>query len=451
MRNTAHRFFKIGLSFFAVILLVSPRPVAISATDDACPTPVRLPPPAITLPSKIESDFQLIETLSPQILAFLNTTGSTDDLVETLDAIRNDFVDIKGTQVFHTDITWDDQPDVVVSVNGDFGGGVEGAILAYGCEDGAFVLLGKIDVFGMGGDDAYLPQIIDIVDMDGRVGADIVHSYVSAVGRGMIREIEIHWWTGYRFDILAGSWQVWAGNGTVTDRDEDGTPELVLTSPETYNPEFDANGQIDWRQTETVWQWLGGVFIAVCERAISEPDFRFEAVENGDDNLLCGFYNDSYYDIALGYFQRVINDETLLAWPLDCRTPFACATNEPENYATDPAETPRLVAYARYRMMQIYLALGETKAAQTAYNTLQADHPSGSPGYPYVELATIFWNSAMETDDLGVACEQTLAYSDEHRVDLFILPDIYQRGDDTQWHGYFDRFIEASWQICTFR
>ena len=446
------RVFKNWFVVFGMLLLLSPRLVTFAATDDACPLPVRHPtPPAITLPTEIDSDFQLIETLSPQILAYLNLTGTIDDLTETLDALHNDFVDVKGTQVFRTDITWDDVAEVVVSVNGDFGGGVEGAILAYGCEEGAFVLLGQIDVYGMSDDDAYLPQIIDIVDMDGRAGADIVHSYVSVVGRGYIREIEIHWWDGYRFDILASGWQVWAGNGTIVDRDEDGTPEIVLTSPETYNPEFDANGQIDWRQTEDVWQWLGGLFIPVCKRAISEPDFRFEAVENGDDNLLCGFYNPGYYDIALDYFQQVIDDETLLDWPLDCRTPFYCATEEPENYATDPGERLRLMAYSRYRMMQVYLALGDLEAAAIIHKTLLVGHPSGTPGHPYAELATVFWESAMATDNLGTACEETLAYATEHQEELFVLPDIYQRGDDADPHGYFDRFIDSSWQICTFR
>ena len=114
-------------------------------------------------------------------------------------------------------------------------------------------------------------------------------------------------------------------------------------------------------------------------------------------------------------------------------------------------ETLRLVAYARYRMMQINLALGDMEAAMLAYKTLQVGHPPGSPGHPYTQLATVFWESALATDNLGTACEETLTYATEHQEELFVVPDIYQRGDDAEPHGYFDRFINASWQICTFR
>ena len=114
----------------------------------------------------------------------------------------------------------------------------------------------------------------------------------------------------------------------------------------------------------------------------------------------------------------------------------------PTPFPSDLTEYPRLAAYAYYRMIILHTFLGETEAAQVKYATLQEKFPAESPGYPYVEMATDFWNAYQSSGLMYEACAAAIAYADAHPEILIPLGSDYH---GAQSHTY----IPAD--VCPFR
>ena len=108
----------------------------------------------------------------------------------------------------------------------------------------------------------------------------------------------------------------------------------------------------------------------------------------------------------------------------------------------DKTEYPRLAAYAYYRMVILHTFLGETDAAQVKYATLREKFPADSPGHPYVEMATDFWDAYQSSGNMYNACAAAIAYADAHPEILVPL------GSD--YHGA-QSHIYVPADVCPFR
>ena len=110
--------------------------------------------------------------------------------------------------------------------------------------------------------------------------------------------------------------------------------------------------------------------------------------------------------------------------------------------APDLTEYPRLAAYAYYRMVILHTHLGETDAAQLKYVTLQEKFPPGDPGYPYVEMASAFWDAYQSSQKMYDGCAAAIAYADAHPEILVPLGSNY--------HGWQSHtYVPAD--VCPFR
>lgn len=109
--------------------------------------------------------------------------------------------------------------------------------------------------------------------------------------------------------------------------------------------------------------------------------------------------------------------------------------------APDPTEYPRLAAYAYYRMLILHTFLGEMDSAQVKYATLQEKFPAESPGHPYVEMATDFWNAYQSSGRMYDACAAAIAYADAHPEILIPL------GSD--YHGWQSHQYQPA-DVCPF-
>ncbi len=108
----------------------------------------------------------------------------------------------------------------------------------------------------------------------------------------------------------------------------------------------------------------------------------------------------------------------------------------------DPAEYPRLAAYAYYRMVILHTFLGEMDPAKVKYATLQEKFPADSPGYPYVEMATAFWDAYQSTQKMYDGCAAAIDYAAAHPEILTPLGSDYH---GAQSHTY----VPAD--VCPFR
>jgi hypothetical protein len=203
-------------------------------------------------------------------------------------------------------------------------------------------------------------------------------------------------------------------------------------------------GDLPWRNERIYYKWDGKYFTQ-WRREFAQPEFRFQAIQDGDLAL-----SQQEYGKAMDFYQQAIFNNELKAYSPAMQEnlranhlldPFS---NQPTLTppAPDSTEYPRLAAYAYYRMVILHTFLGEMEAAEIKYTTLQEKFPVGNPGHPYVEMATDFWNAYQSGGLMYDACAAAIAYADFHPEILIPL------GSD--YHGAQSRtYVPVD--VCPFR
>ena len=118
------------------------------------------------------------------------------------------------------------------------------------------------------------------------------------------------------------------------------------------------------------------------------------------------------------------------------------ALGTPAPGISDPSEYPRLAAYAYYRIMLLHLVQGYESDANTVYNTLQEKFGSDQYGYPYVDMASAFWEAYQSTHKMYDGCAAAIQYAAEHPEILIPLGSDYH---GAQSHTYVPE------DVCPFR
>ena len=276
-----------------------------------------------------------------------------------------------------------------------------------------------------------MPTIIDL-NADG-IAEVIQPSYASAVLTPYL-ELEILAWDGEAFtqqiseaDLYVTHWyfqharisrqHVSVSNGEFefADIDGNGTIEVLI-----LGGSFSACA-IETRGGDIILQWTGNNYSSYLLRTL--PDFRIHAVRDGDHMTARGFF-----DEALTFYDRVLNDETLKTWSPDymdfndvkcSSTPHDPTQPVPQNPTLDEQEYDRLAAYTLYRLSLLHTARGELDMARSYYERLVSEY-SSSVNMPYVELASTFWGAYSLSGNLEAACEMTRSYADEHEESILM-------------------------------
>ncbi len=395
--------------------------------------------------SPINPGTTVTEGFEPQLQEYLNARGSADGLEEVLGGLTfNDSSTIweSKSQVMTIDVTGDQIPEVLIDliffVEGQY---ADGAIFVFACRDGRYQGGAMTAIGGQifSADDPG-PGIRAIKDMNRDGVPEIVYSYIEIIGThaNFTRVFKIATWDGTGFVDLVQSdsydltaVQVYNGDGEIIDTDGDGTFELVVSHNVGRGPDA---SPLDRARTE-IWAWDGSAITLACSEAEGVPVFRFQAFQDGDDATRCG-----NYEGALAFYQQAVFDEKLLGWSQGrmADASFYTATPTP-----DPNERPRINAYGRYRIMLLHVAQGHLSEAEIVYHTLIEKYPEGVIGSQYAELATVFWNSYRESQDIGVACEAATEYATMND-DLILSP----LGSD--FYGFYSRDYSPD-DICPFK
>lgn len=405
----------------------TPAPIPTSSlTPTLGPPATSTPAPAVECPkptgqkatiSPISPGTGIVEGLQPQIVDYLNTRGSAEGLQATLSGLTmtDGGTTWKArTQVMTIDVTGDTTSDVVMDfsffVEGQY---ADGAIFVFTCREGRYQG-GAVAVIGaqvFSGEDPD-PGIRAIRDMNRDGVPEIVFSYIEIIGThaNFTRLFRILSWDGSKFvDLIHGdSYHLNAanvnnGDGVMRDTDGDGTLELVLTNGIGRGPDI-AGPQ---RARTDVWAWNGVAFTLACV-ASPPPEYRCQAVQDGDDATLCGDY-----EKALAFYEQAIFDDQLLGWSPGRLWPDSMYGTTPTP-TPNPDEYPRLSAYARYRIMLLHVVQGLMSEAQMVYETLQEEFPPGTVGHQYAELATVFWEEYNAREDIAPACGKAIEYASAH-------------------------------------
>jgi len=232
---------------------------------------------------------------------------------------------------------------------------------------------------------------------------------------------------------------------------------LNYSFEEVYAHDFDGNGTLElfwkwglpvwtvyydglpFRESTSIYMWNGSHF-ALYRTIFSSPEYRFQAVHDGD----LAFSNKEY-DQALKFFREAIENPELDWWTLERRMyeqsmfPKIKPTPIP-SLLPDPDEYPNLASYAHYRIMLIYTIQGQMDLALQEYEVLQSEYASG-PGSAFKALAEVFWETYQQSGNMDAACEMVIEYSQENPQKLFKyignsdINEFYQFGEQGKYYS----------------
>jgi hypothetical protein len=334
-----------------------------------------------------------------------------------------------------------------------------------GCVDGGYQRLLELDS-GPGG--MTVPRIAAVEDMNLNGTPDLVVTYQVTTGWNSV--VDILEWNGTSFPSLIQSSHGenasttsrlaraldWYGDYfsdnpvpimrggaeiDISDLDGNGTKELIISD----------NGPAHWVTFFSYGPWRGktmyfgwdGLHFLHYRLEMDAPEYRFQAVQDGDRFFLLG-----EYDRARSAYQAAMFSEVLEWWSPERMEFFsklfdarASGSRTPVPPEEDETEYPKLAAYAGYRLILLNAVRGDIGSAEGLYADLLKDHPHGSDGYPYVILADRFLENYRATGDPARACEQVVEYAQSAEGLLAPL------GDSN--HGGQSHIYEAA-DLCPF-
>jgi hypothetical protein len=320
--------------------------------------------------------------------------------------------------VTREDLTHDNSPELIISNRFNR----PGYLSVFGCENGQYKKLLTVNAVY-----DYTPRALKIQDlnlngMPDMVLVETVCSYCLGV-----RILE---WDGQEFQSLIREWYIdpsrneisssdmggldGIAEAKVLDTDQNGTYEVVVQGgiPNALGDVY-LNGPYHSRTIIYMWD---GLYYSISSRRYSPPEYRFQAIQDGDDAAIQGNYEE-----ALAFYQDVIFSDQLKGWSADERENLRAQANV--MYTGSPTPTPLpphnedyipLAAYARYRIMLLHVLNGYQNDAQVVYDTLQEKFSDGTAGYPYAEMATAFWDEFLSSNDIELSCRQAIEYADTH-------------------------------------
>ncbi len=201
--------------------------------------------------------------------------------------------------------------------------------------------------------------------------------------------------------------------------DSDPLLELIVTLYPSWEKKRYEDG-FPWRTVYDHYKWNGSNFI-FARHIYSSPAFRFQAVNDGDWAFLYGDYIN-----AISHYRLAISDDSLLWYTEERRMyslihdiPWAFRDVTPIPATYDPNEYPNLAAYSYFRMMLADIKLGRLSFAQTTYDWLQINFPTGKPGHAYAELAGEFWDVYKISQNFAMACSVVNDYAKLYPEEIF--------------------------------
>lgn len=380
-----------------------------------------------------------------QVLEFLNAGGTHKSI---FNAFPNPPSFPESGALVSKDFTNDGIPELVYSTS--FNG-----LFIFGCANGRYTVLGNIEQI------KFSYEILSAKDLNG----DGVPEFVIADrDTGGAKGLSIYSWNGREFQsMIMILWGTEAIDVLAMDSvneivfrntNNNGKIEIWMRGGITHRIDFYASG-LPWREETKRLSWNGSHFtLSYIEYAL--PEYRFQALQDADRETIYG-----RFDKALTYYLETIFNDKLDWWSKE-RKEFESynkinsyidsissgMSETPTPYPTlavvspDPAEYPRLAAYAYYRIMLLYLAQRQEAEAASTYETLQSTFGNDPYAAPYVEMASAFWGAYQSTQRMYDGCAAAIQYAVEHPEILVPLGSHY--------HGWQAKIYEPA-DVCPFR
>ena len=338
---------------------------------------------------------------SDELIAMLNDYGPLS-IIEYLDHNRDKYFINPGVQIL--ELTGDTRKEVIIRW---------GVTYIYTCQDGQWSLIGEFEADMM----MHPPEITKLFDGN-RNG---IQEFLVGIDYYGIHE--------FNGDVIVDitnpddeGFQVGpSGSITLRNTDNDGDQEIILYHSNTV---FYANFLYltpyrPWRGEWETYDW-DGRYYSLIQKRWSVPQYRFQAAYDGDRAAL-----DGDYDNALALYQDVIFSDKLDWWSLERSQYeddlFHWVEGElvPVMPEPDPDEYAYLSAYARYRIMLLYILQGWESDAEVVYHTLLDAYPAGKPGSIFANVARAFWEGYQDEGKITQGCDRAVDLVQSNQDEVF--------------------------------
>jgi hypothetical protein len=381
---------------------------AVRATaGPAAVCPASQPPPA-PVPEFINfsTDFRTsaaVDQVETSAVAYLNSFGPLP-IIQALQQAGQ----IDNSDFFFRDVTNDGVPELAFAVR---------ELFIFGCEGGAYRTLLTVEAALA----LSAPRIAAVQDMNLNGVPEIVVSQYSCGINNDCLEVGLFEWFGGGFDTLI------EGRGGLNIAPMSGG---MLSNPVPQAQLFDTE--------------LNGTLELIVRRTYTSPEFRFQAVQDGDSEARFGRLAE-----AEAFYRSVRDNPNLLPWSPDLalrwqeeqRAVLVGGTVPTTTVSADPDEFEQLVAYAQYRLVVLYARTGRTEQANAEIQSMIQAFEFGRPGYPYVQMAAQFWTGFAAEAKIGEGCRLAVEFAKANPAILGVL------GSD--FHG-IQSLIYTPADVCPF-
>jgi hypothetical protein len=409
------------------IVTVTPAEAALCPETNAS-LQIILPPDFVNLAPEIMEKWSHFDS---SLLDYLNKGGTVENLDKSYQGNEHLIDYTGGFRPTAIDLTNDDVPEVIVVNPFSDLEKPTPAVYVFSCDQGHYDLL---YTWKMPGTIAGIQKVtIRDLNIDG-IPELIVQTGSSDFGN--IGTLWIYEWDGQTFQSLllvpySPAMELVYRRGALNAQNLEYKDRILVFGNYDFDfQDIDNNGTIElitiWndvrysdgpsRNVKIIFSWNGQNF-ALHRTIYSEPEYRFQAIQDGDNVSEFG-----EYEKAISLYQDAISSDKLLTYRWD--------------------DSSHLAAYAYFRIVALHVYLGEVDAATDNYNTLQTTFPEGNAGHPYAEMATAFWDAYQSSGNMTAACGAAIQYAAEHPEILVPL------GSD--YHGW-QSHIYVPADVCPFR
>jgi hypothetical protein len=419
-----------------------------TATPTHWPTPTRGLPPTVTFSPKEECpppthdpvEIKFSNTVGDyrnQVLAYLRANGDSAGLEASIEKLGIndvrvvDYLTRETAPEFYPDIasvvdgdlTGDLTKETIVTIfqakpgTGDSYGGLiySMAVFVIGCRDLKYQILFQWDGFWDNDVPSGLVGASGIVSFRD-LNANGIRDIVLAQGRFLSQiDTEVYYtvmeWNSRSFrDLLfdsenPGFRMLTSFNAEleVKDVDGNGTIELVVPIQEWQKSHCEVGPA---RIEKYIHMWDGETFRFMWKE-LDDPEYRFQAAFDGDY-----FTNIALYDRSKEYYERAIYVSSLKAFSFEEYCPDA-------GVITEPDEPQRIMAYARFRLLELLVYLQKMNDAENIWEYLANNYSETTPGYRYASLANSFWEAYHNANSIDEACSAVRNEAQQFEQEVF--------------------------------
>jgi hypothetical protein len=364
------------------------------------------------------------------ILDYLTANGEIQEYVTKLETIdkelhQSDVPTQIHMEIIEEDVTGDGIDEFLIGIDGNGRFDIleeldpeRPVLFVVGCRGGAYAVIHRVRTYST-------IRVDSVMDLNADGIHEIAYSYINNFGANhgyFTFQLQVLEWNGAIFrELLWDPYTDATTPGTTAFEDVDGNGTLEILFPHDYWGEKGGGVDCDIGpnlNSKDIWMW-NGEYYHYMWRQNADPIYRFQAAYDGDYYISLGLYDRSEKMYLRAAFDESLKSGSTGDWMRDGE----CYGGK--EIKPDPTEPPRIRAYARFRLVELYVNLGRVLEAESHRSSMRTENPLGSPGYIYAYLANTFWWEYVKDEDVTAACAAVRSEAEKRSTDVFGLFENY--------------------------